>query len=315
MSASGTRDRGRRAATTTRPAAIRVCNRCRRAPSPQTATNAIPVSEATHSQRAGGKFPSEHSEVLQARPLPNIEMLGRRQFITAGLATSATLLTTSQAMARSAGSYQVAQTYRPNATGGVDQSLAKSTWSYRNDGGKGWWWCGHAALASAINFMRGKPVSTSKKVEQLQWLHERLTARQGGAHRYVSDPNRQASLDGMMAVVNQDKFEEFSARKITSPDRAYVRDELLDTLRLHSSYAIALMTIEIGGRRYGHFVALYKIDYQPGTRYGGTAHYWDPYAAAERTLPLAKLLDGMLASGGVPTSRRHSFVRLHKRHN
>lgn len=193
-------------------------------------------------------------------------MFPRRTFLTGTIAAGTTALLPSVALALPEGSYRVQPRYRPTSTGGVDQALIRKTPAYIDSKETGWWVCGHAALLSAINFMRQGSVTEAHKITQLQWTHDRLRELQTG---YATSDHKEASIDALEKVVARHKSDEFAIRKIHGMDRSVVRDEMLRTLDRHSSYAIALTQIEINGHLFGHFVAIHYIDYRPGTEQGG----------------------------------------------
>lgn len=211
--------------------------------------------------------------------------------------------------AKPAGIYQVRSDKMPTKTGGVAQSLATQIPSYRSEGGAGWWFCGHAAMATAINYSRQGSVTTATKITQLQWFHDQLKRYQGN---YALDPHRQASIDALLSIIKSEEADEFSVKKITgfgSSGRASVRDQMLETLKDYSSYAVVLSKTTINGVDYGHFYAVYKIDYRPSTSTGGTVYFWDPYRGALGSMDFGRLMDGMRDFG---TYNRYSFLRLYK---
>ena len=214
--------------------------------------------------------------------------------------------TTTAAPTKPAGIYAVHSSKFPNASGGVWQELARNTPAYTAESGSGWWFCGHSAVASAMNYLRGGWVNQSTKITQLQWFHEQLTSR---SQEYAQDPHKRASIDTLHDIIKAEKSDEFAVRKITTLSRDYSRDRMLETLQDYSSYAIVLSQRWIGGEFYGHYYAVYKIDYQPTSPTGGYAYFWDPYQNSTGSMPLSSLMNGMRDA---QTVGRYSFLRLYK---
>lgn len=189
----------------------------------------------------------------------------------------------------------------PTSTGGVNQALVKSIPAYSTERlpNVGWWFCGQAAMSSAINYLRGGTVDTDKKLSQLTFFHDQLKITQPGYEDDINNPHREANIDALKDVINTYKSDEFSAAIKKGGDapegRAFVRDAMLEHLNLPNSVVVALSTIEVSGVNYGHFIVIYKIEYKPSDASGGKVYYWDPYYNSKYSKPFKELMDKMIA--------------------
>ena len=164
----------------------------------------------------------------------------------------------------------------PTGEGLVDQTLVTETWSYKNkEDDNGWHFCGQASLATAINYMRQtSSVSDATKISQLQWIHEMLSSLEPEfyANQYNDDPNKQASVKMLELVINNHKYDEFKALKVSYPDKEIIKQKMFDALDI-DCYVIALSKVLLPNSNVwvGHHYVVHKIDYQPGVG-AGSAH-------------------------------------------
>ncbi len=216
-----------------------------------------------------------------------------------------TLLLTINFFLPAAQTYVVPNNIYPFSGGYVSQQWATLTPSYISEGGSGWYWCGHAAMAATINMLRQTPITKDQKVAQLDWFHQRLKIRQTG---YKSDPRRQASIDGLNSVMQNDKGTEFSCSKVTTTIRDNIKSSM-HTALTSGYYVVALSQKVISGNTYGHFYTVYRIDYDPTGTGGGTVFFIDPYQGTIGTMGYTAFLDGMYQAG---TLSRYSFLKVKK---
>jgi len=185
----------------------------------------------------------------------------------------------------------------------VSQKWVVDTWSYVNEGGSMWWFCGQAAVSTAFNCLRGEYVSRSTGASQLEFFHVKLKLKQNG---YSTSEHKEADIDALSAVINIYKGTEFESIKRTTTTRNTAKQMMYDALSANH-YIVALSQISIGGTNYGHYMVVYKIHRDPNAATGGTVYYADPYTGAFGNKSFAAFLDGMRDT---PTVSRYSFLEI-----
>jgi hypothetical protein len=200
-----------------------------------------------------------------------------------------------RAHALNAGNYGLAKA--PTARCGVNQQLATIIRTEERQSGS-WWFCGHAAIATAMNIHRNGmdqsgryTLTDTMKTEQLRWFHHQFTANYA---TYSSDFNRQANIDWINKIVQTLKADEFSIYKFykSSAYRPTFRDMLLTELQA-GAIIVCLASIKVSGSVFGHFTTPWRINYQPATG-GGTIYYFDPYLNTFTSKSFASYLDSMV---------------------
>jgi len=200
--------------------------------------------------------------------------------------------------------HQVSNNLMPIEAGIVKQSLASQTPSYQDEGGSGWWWCGHAAVATAINQLRQESVTQAEKIVQLDWIHERLKERE--TEYQVNNPHREASIDWLNKWMRDEKDDDFICAKYYNTDREKVKQAMFGKLD-SNHYLVALSGITINGTTYGHFYVVFKIWFEPTHSQGGEAKVIDPYSGTIKNIGFKTLLDGMKDFG---TQGLYSFLYI-----
>lgn len=199
------------------------------------------------------------------------------------------------AHALDAGNYGLATA--PAARCGVNQQLAATIRIEEGQSGN-WWFCGHAAISTAINIHRNGMdqsgryyLTDSMKTDQLRWFHYRFTE---GFAAYSSDPNRQANIDWINKVMQTYKSDEFTIYKLykSSLYRSTFRDTLLNELKA-GAIIVALSSITLSGTTFGHFTTPWRVNYQPASG-GGTIYYFDPYLNSFTSKSFSSYLDSMV---------------------
>ncbi|MGK3968352.1 hypothetical protein WMF38_29745 [Sorangium sp. So ce118] len=202
------------------------------------------------------------------------------------------------------GVYQVPVSIWPASSEIVYEFLSSEIPSYT--GPESWWFCGHAAVATAINHLRnsnGPP--KSGQIAQLEWFHQELVALpQPG---YSRDPHRQASIDALKDIMVSEKGVEFETRKVATWSRETAKAEMASALTA-GNYVVAL---GLTGGGIGHFYTVYKIDYDATDGvHGGHVYYSDVLTDDFDSMGFKEFLDGMRDAG---TVGQYSFLKIRKR--
>src|SRR4051812_45808950 len=180
-------------------------------------------------------------------------------FSCAGSATMGDAEGSDESTAEAAAQLQTTHGYMTVTSGAliVNQQLVKQTPAYIAANGSGWWFCGQAAMASAINLLRGNAVSDSTKVTQLQWFHEQLLVTPITNFPYNAANHYEANIDALQKVTNA--HPEFVVLpKVYTSTRSIARDDMMSAL--DAGYlVVALAQITISGHVYGHYKTVYKI--------------------------------------------------------
>ncbi|MEM9463574.1 MAG: hypothetical protein AAGF11_56070 [Myxococcota bacterium] len=172
--------------------------------------------------------------------------------------------------------------------GVVNQGLVYNIWG---NPGVFWYFCGQSATSTAINFARGNSLSTGSKVTQLTWFHDRLKAREW--HYNNDNPNSAGSyetrIDWLWDLMQDEKSGEFSTEDHVTGSRDGSKSWMHSQLD-NGAFVVALTETNAG---YGHFVAIYAIDYQPFQNGGGTVYFGDPLTGTLETRGYTAFLDDM----------------------
>jgi len=204
------------------------------------------------------------------------------------------------------GTYVVPSAIAPANSQIVFEFLSNSIPSYpANIGQNQWWFCGHAAVATAINHLRQTSPTKTQQITQLQWFHDKLGVYQSG---YSSDPHRQASIDALRAIMVNEKSAEFTTTKVATWDRETAKTQMANALR-SGSYVVALSLTDNG---IGHFLTVNKIVMQASASngQGGTAYFSDVLFDRPGQLGFKTFLDRMKNAG---TVGQYSFLKISKR--
>lgn len=199
------------------------------------------------------------------------------------------------------GLYEAPYSEQPTEYQVVNQRLVKDTWSYKNSKASGWYFCGHAAFASAFNILRDDNPGKDKMVSQLEWFHTKLKQYQPG---YTNSRHKQASGDYLLKVVNKEKSNEFWSSKRTTTTRDNIKKSLHKSIRTSNQFPVVLSQAKVGSKWYGHFYVVYKVDYQPGISGGGTVYFADPLYGRLGTMGYTTFLNKMRDGG---TKGRYSL--------
>lgn len=198
-----------------------------------------------------------------------------------------------------------------NGTLIVNQALVKQTPSYVAANGSGWWFCGQAAMASAINLIRGN--ANSGKVTQLEWFHQQLLATPIAGYPYTAANHYQANIDALRKVT--DSHPEFVVpAKVYTSKRTTARDGIMQSLD-NGYLVVALAQITIGGVAYGHYKTVYKIEHDAAANTGGWVYYADPYTGLPKKEAFSTFLDGMGAAGAAGNANgtpHWSYLKIKK---
>lgn len=187
----------------------------------------------------------------------------------------------------------------------VNQSLVKQTPAYIAANGSKWWFCGQAAMASAMNLLRGTAITNSGKVTQLEWFHQQLRATPITGFPYDAAHHYEANIDALRKIADAHPDFVVAAKEWTTV-RATSRDHMMSAL--DAGYlVVALGEIIVDGVTYGHYKAVYKIEYDaaPGAN-GGWVYYADPYTGLPKKEAFSVFLDGVGADGS------YSFLKIKK---
>jgi hypothetical protein len=216
-------------------------------------------------------------------------------------------LLASSAQPLSDGTYQVPFGTWPSSSQIVSEWLSNNIPSYPNNiGVNQWWFCGHAAVSTAINHLRQKAPTTSEQITQLQWFHDMLGVYQGSS--YTNDPHRQASIDALKSIMVSEKGAEFTTSKVVAWDREVAKNELAAALN-GGNYVVALGLTDNG---VGHFFTVYKIKMQAAdpTGQGGMVYFSDVLPDAFGSMGFKTFLDRMRDAG---TPNQWSFLKIKKK--
>ncbi len=183
----------------------------------------------------------------------------------------------------------------------VNQSLVTEIPSYT---GSGWWFCGQAAVASAINLLRNVPIAKEGKLTQLEWFHQRLLATPIQGYPYTYAGHYEANIDALRIVTDAHPEFVVPAKEWTTV-RATARDKMKSALD-NGYLVVALGEITINNVKYGHYMAVYKIEHIPAEPTGGWVYYADPYTGLPKKQAFSTFLDGVGADGSF------SFIKIKK---
>jgi len=186
----------------------------------------------------------------------------------------------------------------------VDENLAKQIPD--NPNGTFWYFCGQAASATAINFARGTAPTTSSKITQLQWFHDRLEARQGSSYS-INDPAGPyaAKISWLSSLLQDEKSTEFATTTLTSGDRETIKYNMTQALDA-GAYVVALNQTDSA---IGHYLTVYAIDYQPSKAGGGTVYYGDVLYGNLGSVNFTLFLDRMKAQSSLGLYNAFSVKR------
>lgn len=189
----------------------------------------------------------------------------------------------------------------------VSEWLSNKIPSYpANIGQNQWWFCGHAAVATAINHLRQKSPTEAEQITQLQWFHDKLIQYQGSS--YTGDPHRQASIDALKSIMANEKGNEFTTSKEATWDREIAKNAMAAALS-SGHYVVALGQTNNG---IGHFLTVNKIVMKANdpSGQGGTVYFSDVLYDAPGQLGFKTFLDRMKAAG---TPGQYSFLKIKKK--
>ena len=117
---------------------------------------------------------------------------------------------------------------------------------------------------------------------------------------YSASNHFQADINDLSTILRSYKSDEFNSEKrslLGSVNRGRARDEILEQLK--KGVVLALSKVKLGDNIYGHFFAVYKIDYQPDSSTGGTVYFFDPIPSRGfGTQDFSTFLTNMGNSGG-----------------
>lgn len=213
-----------------------------------------------------------------------------------------------------AGVFEVDSNISPTSSGCVNQNYVTATWGYQNEGGaqNGWYFCGQAAVSTAINYLRQGYVSYNTKLSQLQWFHDELKHHQGD-YQSITNPHREANIDALFRILYSHKRGEFNVPipVKTGDDRQAAINAMLRTLSYRNRYIIALSQKYVGSSLFGHYYVVYKINYNPASSTLGTIYFADPYNGSRYgSMAFSSFLTKMRNAG---TIGRYSYLELYNK--